>query len=113
MKFVGKGELLATLFDIGEYPAIIPAKQENEMVEGDIFEISHTRKVFKILDEYEGFYKNDLKNSEYLRKKSIIHLENGKNVTAWVYWYNFSVENKPKILNKNYLAYLQEIAQNK
>ncbi len=108
MEFVGTGAVIAAMFDIGEYPAIVPTKDKNVFVEGDVFEIKNTLKVFEILDEYEGFYQNDIEKSEYLRKKSLVRLEKGNNLFAWVYWYNFPVVGKQKIINTNYLEYLQQ-----
>ena len=108
MNLVAKGEINAEFFDIGEYPAALPTKEKNAHIEGDIFEINHPRKVLKILDDYEGFDRNDKKNSEYLRKKTNIQLISGDNLEAWVYWYNFPVNPLKKITNKSYLEYLQE-----
>ena len=106
MILVGDASIRGELYDIGEYPAALPSKDEKSKIIGEIYELIHPRKVFKLLDEYEGYDKDDLNNSEYYRKKESVTLNNGKEVGAWVYWYNFPIKGKKKIKTKDYIQYL-------
>lgn len=108
VKFIENGFIQASLFDIGEYPGIVPNNDKKSVVKGDVFEINDSKKVFKILDNYEGFYIRNINKSEYLRSKALIELSTGNKIIAWVYWYNFSVEGKQKINNSDYLEYLEQ-----
>jgi gamma-glutamylcyclotransferase (GGCT)/AIG2-like uncharacterized protein YtfP len=107
LSFVSSGAINGELYDIGEYPAALPSENKDSLISGEIYKISHPRKVFKLLDEYEGYDKKHLDNSEYLRKKELLELESGEKIRAWVYWYNFPVNNKLRINQSDYLQYLK------
>ena len=104
LKYMGKGKIEARLFDLGEYPGAVKTKKGDEVI-GDIFQINDPDKVLKILDRYEGFNKNKIENSEFVRSKNQVKI-NGKSIDAWVYWYNLQPDKKSRIKNKDYLNYL-------
>ena len=108
IEWVGASQIKGRLYDIGEYPGALPAEKSNSLIKGEILRIKKPRKVLKLLDEYEGYNSKNVKTSEYYRKKEIVELEDGNKVQAWVYWYNFPVENKPRIRNRDYLNYLKK-----
>ena len=66
LKYMGKGKIEARLFDLSEYPGAVKTKKGDEVI-GDIFKINAPDKVLKILDRYEGFNKNKIENSEFIR----------------------------------------------
>jgi gamma-glutamylcyclotransferase (GGCT)/AIG2-like uncharacterized protein YtfP len=68
--------------------------------------VTDVERVLKILDRYEGI-NTDGRPSEFVRKRSKIRLRSGREVMAWVYWYNFDLSKKVKIKQKNYLNYLK------
>jgi len=107
ISFVENAVINGELFDIGEYPAALPTNDESSKIKGEIYQVKHPRKVFKILDEYEGYNRKHLKESEYYRKKEVLMRENGENIIAWVYWYNFPVPNEKRIFESDYLQYLK------
>ncbi len=105
LKYIGEGKIEAHLYDLGEYPGAV--KTEGNEVIGDIFQINNPEKVLKILDRYEGFNKNKIENSEFVRSKNQVKI-NGKSIDAWVYWYNLQPDKKRRIKNKDYLNYLKK-----
>jgi len=105
--YVGSAAIKGELYDIGDYPAALPTQDENAKIAGEIYEVNHPRKVFKLLDEYEGYDRKHLESSEYYRRKEMLEMENGNKIQAWVYWYNFPVGNKRRIYQKDYLQYLK------
>ena len=105
LQYVGQGKVGASMYDIGRYPGAVRSSAGDEVI-GDVFELTDTERVLRILDKYEGIDPSG-KPSEFVRKRGKIRLRNGKEVTAWVYWYNFDLSKKVKIKQKNYLNYLK------
>ena len=70
--YIGNAAINGELYDIGEYPAALPSDDKNSKILGEIYKVNHPRKIFKLLDEYEGFDKNHLENSEYYRRKETL-----------------------------------------
>ena len=106
---LGKGYIHAKLYDIGEYPGAIPFHNKNFILKGEIYQFQNgSEKVLKLLDEYEGYLPLQNDNSEYRRELSNVRMENGEIVKAWVYWYNFPVNDKVLINSGDYLLYLNE-----
>ena len=105
--YIGSAVINGELYDIGEYPAALPTEDKRSKIVGEVYEIKHPRKVFKLLDEYEGYDRKHLENSEYYRRRELLKMENGGNISAWIYWYNFPIKNKRKIRQNDYLQYLK------
>jgi gamma-glutamylcyclotransferase (GGCT)/AIG2-like uncharacterized protein YtfP len=106
LEYVGKAKIGASLYDLGRYPGAVKDKEGHEII-GDVFLLSDPDRVFKILDEYEGYQEDETEDSEFIRKRNRVKLNSGKNVNAWVYWYNLNPGNKVKIKHKDYLNYLK------
>jgi len=83
-------------------------KQIGSVIKGEVVMIKNPRKVMALLDEYEGYDPKKIKTSEYLREKAHVKLDDGKEVEAWVYWYNLPVEGKRRIRHRDYLDYLKK-----
>jgi len=110
--YVGSGAINGALYDIGEYPAALPTEDKNSKIAGEIYQLKHSRKMFRLLDEYEGYDRKDLQNSEYYRRRETLELDNGDKIKVWVYWYNFPVNDKMKIEDSDYLNYLKGKEEN-
>ena len=113
LQYVGIGYLKGVLYDLGEYPGMVIDKN-GELVKGEIYKIDENRNlVFQLLDEYEGYYKNEKKQSEFLRKKTTIRLRNGGQIDSWVYSFNYHTKDHlKKISTGDYIRYLRNDAQN-
>lgn len=106
LKYVGQGKVGASLYDIGRYPGAVRSSGGDEVI-GDVFLVIDPVRVLRVLDKYEGI-RSDGVPSEFMRKRSRVRLRSGKEVTAWVYWYNFDLSKKVKIKYKNYLTYISK-----
>lgn len=105
--FLGEALLEGHLYDIGQYPGIIPQKGSNSWVQGHVFKLSNAQEMWPIVDRYEGIGPEFPKPMEYIRVEIPILLE-GSELTCWVYQYNYSVEGLPIIRSGNYLEHLKE-----
>jgi gamma-glutamylcyclotransferase (GGCT)/AIG2-like uncharacterized protein YtfP len=93
------------MYDIGRYPGAVRSAAGDEVV-GDVFLLTAPERVLRILDKYEGIGEDD-RPSEFVRRRNRVRMRSGKQVTAWVYWYNFDPSKKLRIKQKDYLNYLK------
>lgn len=104
--FGGRGHIAAALFDLGTYPAAVP--DGHGRVRGEVYEIHQPSTLFETLDEVED-HKPDLPHAGlYRRTLTAVALDDGREVAAWVYFYNGSVDDAQPIASGDYLQYLKE-----
>lgn len=102
---VGRAWMAATLFDLGIYPAAIPASdsrvwgEAHRMVDGD--------DVLAALDEIEGFRPGQPDASLYTRVETPITFEDGHVEPAWAYFYNAPLGQAQRIESGDYLEHLK------
>ncbi len=93
---VGKARVKGYLYDMGEYPAAIPTR-ENCFVTGELYHMSSGNKEFltamEQLDAYEDVNGTDGGKILYRREITDV-LINGLTVPAWIYWYNGNIDGK-------------------
>ncbi len=105
MQYEGKGKLKGRIFDLGAYPALITSVNETNDVQGEVYRLASTEKVFAALDEYEG--------DEYRRELLEVQLDGGKEIRCWVYIYKPELDkNVIQIIGGDYLAYIRNKANN-
>ena len=102
---VGRGSIRATLFDLGIYPAAIPAADGR--VWGELHRMLDSEIVLAALDEIEGFRPAQPDASLYTRIETPVTLPDGHTVPAWVYFYNAPLGRAPRIESGDYLDYLK------
>jgi gamma-glutamylcyclotransferase (GGCT)/AIG2-like uncharacterized protein YtfP len=99
VEWIGQAEIKGELYDIGSYTGAIPANDhDSSSIKGEIIKLRSPGKVLKILDQYEGINPGRHTNSEYRRDRVLTSLPDGKEINAWVYWYNFPVKGKRRLL---------------
>jgi gamma-glutamylcyclotransferase (GGCT)/AIG2-like uncharacterized protein YtfP len=101
----GRGWIRAALFDLGIYPAAIPAGDGR--VWGEVHRMRDVSGVLKTLDEVEGFHPGDADASLYTRVETSVTFEDGHVGTAWAYFYNAPLGQAPRIESGDYLEYLK------
>jgi gamma-glutamylcyclotransferase (GGCT)/AIG2-like uncharacterized protein YtfP len=105
MAFKGRGWIRAALFDLGLYPAAVPASDGR--VWGEVFELADAAMVLAALDEIEGYRSSDPDTSLYVRQRVPVHLDDGSEADAWAYFYNAPLGHAPRIDSGDYLSYLK------
>src|SRR5919109_1620367 len=93
--YVGRGRIAAALFDLGIYPAAVPATDGR--VIGEVYEATRPDTVLPVLDEIEGCRADEPEASLYTRAKTPVTLETGETVSAWAYFYNAPLGRAPRI----------------
>lgn len=101
---IGRGSIHAALFDVGLYPAAIPAS--DAFVQGELHRMSD-ESVLHELDEIEGFRPEEPDASLYRRLETPVTLTDGRIELAWTYFYNAPLGGAPRIESGDYLDYLR------
>jgi gamma-glutamylcyclotransferase (GGCT)/AIG2-like uncharacterized protein YtfP len=105
LTFEGRGTMHAALFDLGIYPAAVPA-QDSSVVWGEVYETANPEAVLTALDEIEGHRPSEPERSLYTRVLTDVTLESGRVEKAWAYFYNAPLGQAQRIQSGNYLDYL-------
>lgn len=102
---VGHGSIGAALFDLGIYPAAIPASDGR--VHGEIHRMLDTDAVLAALDEIEGFRPSEPDASLYTRVETPVTFDDGHVEPAWAYFYNAPLGRAERIASGDYLEHLK------
>src|SRR5579872_1044744 len=76
LHYIGRGAIQGALFDVGLYPAAVPAPDGH--VWGEVYEMSDVPKVLAALDEIEGYSEHDMDRSLYRREQTDVLLPDGR-----------------------------------
>lgn len=105
LTYVGRGSIQASLFDLGIYPAAVPAP--DGLVWGEIYEAADASAVLAALDDIEGYRPADPDRSLYVRSRVRVALPDGRSDSAWVYFYNAPLGQAQRILSGDYLEHVK------
>jgi len=101
---MGRGSIGAALFDLGIYPAAVPA--HDTRVWGEVYQMLDTDSVLNSLDEIEGYRIGEPESSLYNRMETSVTFEDGHVAKAWVYFYNAPLGQAQRIESGDYLEHL-------
>ncbi len=105
--FKGHGSIDGALFDLGVYPAAVPAVDETARVRGELYQMKNAAAVLQVLDEIEGYNSTKPSTSLYTRRATQVALDDGNVVEAWAYFYNAPLGRAERIASGDYLEYLK------
>ena len=105
LEFAGRGCISGALFDLGIYPAAVPAS--DSQVWGEVYEMTHPVIVLRELDELEGHRPSEPEASLYTRRLTSVQMEDGSTVYASAYFYNAPLGRAERIASGDYLEYLR------
>ena len=103
LRYIGRGSIQGALFDLGLYPAAVPAP--DGYIWGEVYEMTDPLPVLAALDDIEGYRHDDPDRSLYRRLKSEVALPDGTAASAWVYFYNAPLGRAPRIPSGDYLEH--------
>ena len=103
LSYIGRGSIQGSLFDLGLYPAAVPAPDGH--VWGEVYEMTEPATVLAALDEIEGYRHDDQDKSLYRRQQADVGLPDGSHAPAWVYFYNAPLGRAPRITSGDYLEH--------
>lgn len=89
-RVLGGGIVSGILYDAGPFPALQTSSVPDDIVRGVVLELDDS--ALARLDAYE-----DVDGGLYVRQLREVHMDDGRRETAWVYVYNRSVAQFPRI----------------
>ena len=101
---VGRGWIPAALYDLGIYPAAIPASDARVL--GEVHRMLDSDAVLSALDEIEGFRPTEPDASLYTRVETTVTFLDGPTAAAWAYFYNAPLGRAHRIESGDYLEHL-------
>jgi gamma-glutamylcyclotransferase (GGCT)/AIG2-like uncharacterized protein YtfP len=104
LKPIGRGSIQAALFDLGIYPAAVPASDTR--VWGEVHQMLDPDAVLTTLDEIEGYSATEPDASLYMRAEIPVTFDDGNVASAWVYFYNAPLGRAERIASGDYLEHL-------
>jgi gamma-glutamylcyclotransferase (GGCT)/AIG2-like uncharacterized protein YtfP len=105
LTYMGRGSIHGSLFDVGLYPAAIPATEGR--VWGEVYQVAEPAEVLSALDEIEGFRPDDPDRSLYVRSRAAVTMPDGTEQVAWVYFYNAPLGQAHQIPSGDYLEHVK------
>jgi gamma-glutamylcyclotransferase (GGCT)/AIG2-like uncharacterized protein YtfP len=105
LKPEGPGSIQAALFDLGIYPAAIPASDGR--VRGEVYRMTEPEDVLSELDDIEGYEPREPDTSLYTRVETSVAFDDGRAGTAWVYFYNAPLGRAERIESGDYREHLK------
>ena len=105
LAFEGRGTIRAALFDLGIYPAAVPASDSR--VRGEVYRMTEPESVLSELDDIEGYQPTEPDASLYTRVETSVVLDNGAEAIAWVYFYNAPLGRAERIESGDYRVHLK------
>ena len=103
LTYRGRGSIHAALFDLGIYPAAVPAPEGR--VWGELYEMADAETVIAALDDIEGYRPDDPDKSLYSRSTTAVAMPDGTEEQAWVYFYNAPLGRASRIPSGDYLEH--------
>lgn len=101
----GRGWIRGALFDLGIYPAAVPA--DDGKVWGEVHRMTNADAVLAALDEIEGYQPNEPDQSLYMRVSTPVTFDDGRVADAWTYFYNAPLGHAHRIASGDYLEHLK------
>jgi gamma-glutamylcyclotransferase (GGCT)/AIG2-like uncharacterized protein YtfP len=91
---LGAGTVRGELYNLGEYPGLVLRRDTTSLVKGELYEISAAwlESTLRVLDEYEGLGVGSPLPHEYRRELVTVTLGDGRQLQAWAYVLNRSLE---------------------
>ncbi len=85
-RYVGKGRIQGSLYDLGEFPGAVTSSSVRKRIEGEVYELPHPDAQLKELDRLEEFDSDRPEDSLFVRRMSTVRLASGRRMRAWVYF---------------------------
>jgi gamma-glutamylcyclotransferase (GGCT)/AIG2-like uncharacterized protein YtfP len=105
LTYIGRGSIKGALFDLGIYPAAVPAHEG--LVWGEVYEMTDSAAVLSALDDIEGYRADDPDRSLYRRELVDVVLPDERHAQAWIYFYNAPLGRAPRIPSGDYLNHVK------
>ncbi len=101
---IGPATVAGRLFHLGRYPGLVLDGSSDDVVHGELLELTTPASTLAWLDDYEGIVPGDHAHNEYERRVIDVTLASGERAAAWSYVYRQSATGKRLIETGRWLA---------
>ena len=85
-RYVGKGSAAGSLYDFGDHPGAVFARDSRYRVKGDVLRLGSNPRVLTHLDTYEGVSQDEDSDEAFFYRVIVeVKLDTGDMVQAWAY----------------------------
>jgi pyruvate carboxylase len=102
-EFIGMATYQGKMYNIGEYPGIVASDDSSNKVIGELYKLTNSVRLIRILDEYEEFYPENEAESIFVRNAITVNID-GTDYESYSYLYNRSTEGLAEITSGDFLA---------
>lgn len=113
LRDLGPAWIAARLYDLGRYPAAVPARHAGERVHGRLCALTAPQSCLPRLDAYEDCDTARPDSGLYRRERIVAHVERlGHRAVpsdqrwCWVYFFNGRLIGRPRIAHGDYFRWL-------
>lgn len=100
--YVGMATFQGNMYQVAEYPGIVPSDNVSDQVVGELYLLSNTIKLLNVLDEYEEYDPENAAESLFVRTEVKVIID-GEEKIAYAYLYNRTTDPLTKITSGDYL----------
>lgn len=100
--YVGMATFQGNMYQVAEYPGIVPSESASDQVVGELYLLSNTIKLLNVLDEYEEYDPENAAESLFVRTEVKVRID-GVEKIAYAYLYNRTTDPSTKISSGDYL----------
>ena len=100
---VGKGSVPGTLYDLGSFPGAVLESSSSRRISGTVYRLPAGADILPRLDEYEEYYPESPKASQFIRRLCPVQLTDGRMMECWVYEYNGRRDRAPILESGAYI----------
>jgi gamma-glutamylcyclotransferase (GGCT)/AIG2-like uncharacterized protein YtfP len=108
-QLAGNAVVKGILFQKDDYVVAVPTT-DDKFLQGELYSINEDHDfsyVIGQLDDYEGIHTEEGETPAYRRDTATVFI-NDQAVTAWIYWYNGSVDGLAELATGDVLEYLHQ-----
>jgi len=88
---LGPATIAGRLYDLGKWPGLRDCDDARSIVHGEVYALNDASRSLDWLDAYEGIHPAAPPLTEYVRARRTVRLSDGRELTAWVYLYQWDV----------------------
>jgi gamma-glutamylcyclotransferase (GGCT)/AIG2-like uncharacterized protein YtfP len=100
--YLGLARIRGRLYRVNHYPGVKLSAGADDWVIGELYDLRDPAHTLAVLDDYEGCGHRQ-PHDEFQRVLTTATLENGPDLSAWVYEYNRPISKDRRILSGDFL----------
>jgi gamma-glutamylcyclotransferase (GGCT)/AIG2-like uncharacterized protein YtfP len=103
--FLGEARCRGRLYLIRHYPGLVRSEDPADFVHGELFCLREADALLREFDMYEACGEGFAEPTEYVRRLLPVTLADGGEREAWIYLYNWPVDDLPRIATGRFMEH--------